>query len=135
MDEAEAKRCPGCAMRLWTKPRRLRFHDLGGTRASFLIQSGAGPAVVASVLRHSAPNLTMRRYTHMDPVYLRQEINKLSFSPASWQPPPEVQQVRVGKGAARPASRRLLNPRCKRFRGPETRRPVVPSFLKNYRPL
>ncbi len=100
-DEAEAKRCPRCAMRLWTKPkpRRLRFHDLRGTCASLLIQSGASPAAVASVLRHSDPNLTMRRYAHMDPAYLRQEINKLSFAPASWQQPPEVQQARAGEGS------------------------------------
>ena len=55
--------------------------------------------VVASVLRHSDPNLTMRRYAHMDPAYLRQELNKLFFAPASWQQPPEVQRARAGGGA------------------------------------
>jgi len=71
--EAEVKRCPRCAMLLWpkAKPRRLRFHDLRGTCASLFIQSGASPAAVAAVLRHTDPNLTMRRYAHMDPSYLR----------------------------------------------------------------
>ncbi|MBN8227240.1 tyrosine-type recombinase/integrase [Corallococcus macrosporus] len=91
-DVAEATRCPRCAMRLRTKPRRLRFHDLRGTCASLLIQSVASSAAVASVLRHSDPKLTMRRYAHMDPAaYLRQDVNKLSFAPASWPQPPEVQ--------------------------------------------
>ncbi len=99
-DEAEAKRCPRCDMRLWAKPkpRRLRFHDLRGTCASLLIQSGASPAAVASVLRHSDPNLTMRRYAHMDPAYLREEINKLSFAPVPLHPP-EVRQARAGEGS------------------------------------
>jgi len=99
--EAETKRCPRCDMRLWAKPRprRLRFHDLRGTCASVLIQSGASPAAVASVLRHSDPNLTMRRYAHMDPTYLRQEINKLSFAPVSHKQPWGLLQAQGGEGS------------------------------------
>ncbi len=100
--EAEAKRCPRCDMRLWAKPkpRRLRFHDLRGTCASLLIQSGASPAAVASVLRHSDPNLTMRRYAHMDPAYLRQEINKLSFGPASGEQQGAWPEAQAGEGSS-----------------------------------
>jgi integrase len=74
-------RCPKCNMRLWpkAKPRPLRFHDLRGTCASLLIQAGASLAAVAAVLRHSDPNLTIQRYAHMSPGYLRQEIDRLSF--------------------------------------------------------
>jgi integrase len=113
--EAEAKRCPRCTMRLWPKPRprRLRFHDLRGTCASLLIQSGASPAAVAAVLRHTDPNLTMRRYAHMDPGYLRQEINRLSFGPMPGMRPrslaPSWGEEGRAEGEPRPFAASLLH--------------------------
>jgi len=127
-EESDEKRCPRCSMLLWPKPkpRRLRFHDLRGTCASLLIQSGASPAAVASVLRHSDPNLTMRRYAHMDRGYLRQEINKLSFG---------FPQARGGEGSgeteSNPFAASLLQAGARKSEGPGT----TGGFLQKFQAL
>ena len=105
---AEDARCPQCTMRLWpkAKTRPLRFHDLRGTCASLLIQSGASAAAVAAVLRHSDPNLTLRRYAHMSPAFLRQEIDRLSFG----TPVVEDDRVRaLASGNAEPFAALVLH--------------------------
>lgn len=61
------------------------------------------------------------------------DFDKLSFAPI----PSNRRRCgrrEPGRGAAGPASRRLLHPCCKASRSLKTRRPVVPSFLKDYRP-
>ncbi len=78
------RRCPKCSMKLWPhgEVRRIRFHDLRHTTASLLIMSGANPAAVQRILRHSDPKLTMDVYGHLAPGYLRTEIDRLSFGAA-----------------------------------------------------
>ena len=41
------------------------FHSLRHSTASLLIQTGANPKVVQSLMRHSDLNLTMSKYTHL----------------------------------------------------------------------
>jgi integrase len=68
-------------MKLWPKPkvRPIRFHDLRHTTASLLLMSGASPAAVQRILRHSDPRVTTEVYGHLLPGYLRAEIDRLSF--------------------------------------------------------
>ena len=41
--------------------------------------AGANPAAVQRILRHSDPKITMDTYAHLEPGYLRREINLLRF--------------------------------------------------------
>jgi len=63
--------------------RRIRFHDLRHTAASLLIMSGANPAAVQRILRHSDPRITTEVYGHLLPGYLKDEVNRLSFGVVS----------------------------------------------------
>jgi integrase len=53
--------------------------DLRHTTASLLLMSGASPAAVQRILRHSDPRITTEVYGHLLPGYLREEIDRLSF--------------------------------------------------------
>jgi len=79
--DAEPRKCPACGMSLWPKPqvRPIRFHDLRHTTASLLMMSGANPAAVQRILRHSDPRITTETYGHLSPNYLRAEVDRLSF--------------------------------------------------------
>jgi integrase len=80
--DAELRRCPKCAMKLWPRPhvRKIRFHDLRHTTATLLMMAGANPAAVQRILRHSDPRITTEVYGHLAPEYLRKEIDLLSFT-------------------------------------------------------
>ena len=84
--DAELRRCPTDGRKLWPKPqvRPIRFHDLRHTTASLLMMSGANPAAVQRIMRHSDPKLTTEVYGHLAPEYLRAEVDRLSFG----APPP-----------------------------------------------
>ena len=71
--------------KLWVKAevRPIRFHDLRHTTASLLMMSGANPGAVQRVLRHSSPAITMSTYAHLQPDYLRAEVNRLDFGLAA----------------------------------------------------
>jgi integrase len=79
-DVAE-RRCPVHGMRLWPKAlvRPIRFHDLRHTTAALLLMSGANPAAVQRIPRHSDPRITTAVYGHLLPDYLRAEIDRLRF--------------------------------------------------------
>ena len=80
------RNCPNDRMKLWPKVvvRKIRFHDLRHTTASLLLQSGASIAAVQRIMRHKNPKLTTEVYGHLEPGYLQDEINRLSFaSPVS----------------------------------------------------
>jgi hypothetical protein len=68
-------------MKLWPKAivRPIRFHDLRHTTASLLLMSGASPAAVQRIMRHSDPRITMAVYGHLEPHYLRAEVDRLNF--------------------------------------------------------
>jgi integrase len=46
---------------------RIRFHDLRHTAATLMIQRGVHIRVVADILGHSDPAITMRVYGHVVP--------------------------------------------------------------------
>ena len=46
---------------------RITFHDLRHTAATNAISKGANPVLVAGMLGHSDPSLTLRRYAHYLP--------------------------------------------------------------------
>ena len=75
------RRCPIHKDLLWpcAVVRPLRFHDLRHTTASLLMQSGANPAAVQRILRHSDPRITTEVYGHLAPGYLRAEVDRLRF--------------------------------------------------------
>lgn len=83
--DAALRRCPEHAYRLWPKAkvRKIRFHDLRHTTGSLLLMSGASPAAVQRVLRHSDPRMTTEVYGHLLPGYLRDEIDRLRFGSGS----------------------------------------------------
>ncbi len=53
------------------------FHSLRHSAASLLIQTGANPKVIQSLMRHSDLNLTMSRYTHLYTGQQRETIESL----------------------------------------------------------
>jgi integrase len=97
------RRCPTHRYRLWPKAvvRKIRFHDLRHTTASLLMMSGANPAAVQRILRHSDPKITTEIYGHLLPGYLRSEIDRLRFAPDS----KDSQSVASG---SKPLATRLL---------------------------
>jgi integrase len=78
------RHCAVHHMKLWPKARvrRIRFHDLRHTTASLLMQAGVNPAAVQRILRHSDPRITTETYGHLEPGYLRAEIDRLRFGTA-----------------------------------------------------
>ena len=82
---AAPRRCPKDKMKLWVKPqvRPIRFHDLRHTTGSLLFQTGANPAAVQRILRHSDPRITTEVYGHLAPDYLKAEVDRLRFGAAS----------------------------------------------------
>jgi integrase len=79
--DAVLRRCPKDNRRLWlvAESRPIRFHALRHTTASLLLMSGANPAAVQRIMRHSDPRLTMGTYGHLAPDYLKGEIDRLVF--------------------------------------------------------
>ncbi len=75
------RRCPKCNMKLWptAQVRKVRFHDTRHTTASILILLGASPAAVQKILRHSDIRITMEIYAHLNPTYVREELEKLTL--------------------------------------------------------
>ncbi len=80
----QVRRCPRHGMKLWPKAkvRRIRFHDLRHTTASLLMMAGVNPGAVQRILRHSDPRITTETYGHLQPDYLRAEIDRLRFGTA-----------------------------------------------------
>jgi len=90
---AAPRRCPKDKMKLWVKPqaRLIRFHDLRHTTGSLLFQTGANPAAVQRILRHSDPRITTEVYGHLAPNYFKAEVDRLRFGgapPTSAEPEP-----------------------------------------------
>ena len=76
--------------------RPIRFHDLRHTTGSLLFQTGANPAAVQRILRHSDPRITTETYGHLTPGYLREEVDRLRFGmPGSEQNRSPKQPVAV----------------------------------------
>lgn len=114
-------------MKLWAKAdvRPIRFHDIRPTTASLLLMSGANPAAVQRILRHSDPRLTTEVYGHLLPGYLRSEIDRLTFvchrrdfGPYVVQDPsiapPEPASAEERQVDQRLSAKRLLSASCTR---------------------
>jgi Site-specific recombinase XerD len=64
----------------------VTWHTLRHTFASRLAMSGATEGTIAALLRHSSTTL-VKRYAHLSPSHLQQEIEKLSsFGKGTPQP-------------------------------------------------
>jgi hypothetical protein len=75
------RRCPTHGARLWPVPqvRPVQFKATRATCASVLIQLGASPAAVATVLGHADVKTTMERYAALSPGFMRSEVERLRF--------------------------------------------------------
>src|SRR5258708_36063555 len=62
-----------------TQVRPTRSQHLRTPTASLLMMSGANPAAVQRILRHSDPRITTEIYGHLAPEYLRAEVDRLKF--------------------------------------------------------
>lgn len=80
-EDAGQRRCPHDGRLLWPKamPRKLRFHDLRGTCASLLFQAGVRIELIAAILRHADPKITLERYAHVAPDFLTGVVDRLKF--------------------------------------------------------
>lgn len=83
--DAALRQCPTCneALRPAAHEREMRFHDLRHTTAILLKTAGANPAAIQRILRHDGPRIATEGYSNLSPDYLRSEINRLRFEPAS----------------------------------------------------
>ncbi len=57
--------------------RRIRFHDLRHSCASFLLAQGVHPRVVMELLGHSQISLTMETYSHVLPDAMREAVARV----------------------------------------------------------
>ena len=75
------RRCPVDNRTMWVTSvvRPIRFHDLRHTTGSLLTMRGANIQSVQRILRHSDPRITAATYCHLEPNYLRKEIDLLTF--------------------------------------------------------
>ena len=91
-------------MKLWPKARvrRIRFHDLRHTTASLLMMAGVNPGAVQRILRHSDPRITTETYGHLQPDYLRSEIDRLRFGPCARER--SVQRVAAASSESLPVT-------------------------------
>ncbi len=82
--DASLRHCPTHDHKLWPAGivRPIRFHDLRHTTASLFMMSGANPAAVQKIMRHSDPRITTETYGHLSPGYLRTEIDRLDVGAA-----------------------------------------------------
>jgi hypothetical protein len=81
--DAALRKCPTHKFKLWPKAvvSPIRFHDLRHTTGSLLMMAGVNPAAVQRILRHHDPRITTEIYGHLEPGYLRAEIDRLRFEP------------------------------------------------------
>ncbi len=96
------RRCPIHGDRLWPRAqvRPIRFHDIRHTCASLLLQSGCSLPAVSRILGHADVRITLERYGHLAPDFMRAEVEKLRLGLAAPEPAPvQVEPVRaVGAG-------------------------------------
>jgi integrase len=57
--------------------RRIRFHDLRHSAASYLLALGVHPRVVMELLGHSQISLTMETYSHVMPDAMREAVGRI----------------------------------------------------------
>jgi len=79
--DAKIRRCPEHKHLMWVTSvvRPIRFHDLRHTTGSLLTMQGADLAAVQKIMRHKDPRITSETYLHLDPDYLRKEVDRLVF--------------------------------------------------------
>lgn len=85
--------CPIHGHKLWPRPKvrkSIHFHNLRHTTGSLLAQARVPIAAVAAVLGHSDVRLTIQRYAHLSPDYLRSEVESLRLGV---EPPDPVEPV------------------------------------------
>jgi len=103
--DREIRRCPVHVDKLWpsAQVRKIRFHDLRHTCASLMLQAGVTIVAVSRILGHADVRITLDRYGHLAPDFMRAEIEKLTLAPASEAPAPlaEVVPLRAVAGANR----------------------------------
>lgn len=64
-------------------PSGVRFHDLRHTYASHLAQRGLRPGVVARLMGHADPTITLKVYTHLWPEDLEAAVIDLPLPKAA----------------------------------------------------
>ena len=79
--DSNLRRCPTHCHVMWVTSvvRPIRFHDLRHTTGSLLAMLGAEMHTIQKIMRHKDPRVTSETYLHLDPSYLRKEIDRLTF--------------------------------------------------------
>jgi hypothetical protein len=70
-----------------------------------LMMAGVNPGAVQRILRHSDPRITTETYEHLQPDYLRSEIDRLHFDTA---PAEDLSKDSLPVAGKPPASYNLL---------------------------
>jgi integrase len=104
------RRCPKDNRVMWVTSvvRPIRFHDLRHTTGSLLTMRGANVQSVQRILRHSDPRITTEIYCHLDPDYLRREIDLLAFDSPSDRAPSQPAQASAAGASKDPLAAILL---------------------------
>jgi len=122
------------SFKLWPKAvvRRIRFHDLRHTTGSLLMMAGVNPAAVQRILRHHDPRITTEVYGHLEPGYLRAEINSLRFAAPSPEPPKETRTAFNAPPFAAPVLHDPPNRDSAPLRSPEKPEQIPPHAIARH---
>ena len=115
--DGDLRCCPKDNHKLWVTSlvRPIRFHDLRHTTGSLLTMRGANLHSVQRILRHSDPRTTAGTYLHLEPGYLRQEIDPPSFNPKGLLMPSPTSLPTALLAAKPPSDRRAASPESARL--------------------
>jgi integrase len=128
------RRCPKDGHKLWVTSlvRPIRFHDLRHTTGSLLTMRGANLHSVQRILRHSDPRTTAGTYLHLEPGYLRREIDLLSFAPTAPATVLPPSRAHAAKPEPRPFAAILLLGPGEGGQEPRTREPIPVDVSSPY---
>jgi excisionase family DNA binding protein len=81
--DAEIRRCPTCASRMWPAgiPRPMTFHELRHTTATLLLREEVPMPHVQKIMRHASIRTTVGMYGHLDLGDMREAMKSLPEIP------------------------------------------------------
>ncbi len=124
------RRCPIHGDKLWPVPqvRPIRFHDLRHTTASLMLQAGVSIVAVSTLLGHADVRITLDRYGHLAPDYMRAEVDRLRLLPRPAPDQTEAAPLLLAAGLDRALVGRAGEPEKQKAGSPAQNLAEQPAF-------